>query len=86
MSYPLENQIIIVDKTYKTNKKKISYKDVGYDCEGWADAKKFLPACYDLCILKTKTRNLNGWHTGSIWDGSKIKSNEDVLCWKRING
>ena len=72
-----------VEKSYKDGKIKYTYKDVKYDIDGWVDAKKYLPADYDLCLMKTKSRTLYGWYSGLSWDGMKIKDSDQILFWKR---
>lgn len=52
--------------------------------DGWANAKKYHPHKFDLCLLKTPTGTLKGWHTGTEWDGLRIKESDTVLSWKRI--
>jgi hypothetical protein len=67
-------------------KKLFSYTQVEYDCDGWADAKRFLPMLYDLCLLKLKTNETKaGWSSGANWDGKNVKPEDVVLFWKRKN-
>jgi hypothetical protein len=80
------NPLIIVNRTPKSKTAKYSYKDVKYDPDKWVDPKKFLPGEYDLCWLKTPRKTLVGWHTGYMWDGSKIQEDDTVLYWKRMDG
>ena len=61
--------------------RKFLYSDVKYDADGWAEAKKFMPADYDLVFMKTEKKTYNGWASGKIWDGLKIPD-EPVLYWK----
>jgi hypothetical protein len=66
-------------------KRKLSYMDVDYDPDGWADAKKFFPADFDLMLLKTKEKTYPGWAVGKKWDGLNVKKDIEVLYWKRNN-
>jgi len=65
--------------------RKFCYKDVEYDCDGWADASKYLPADFDLMYLKTADNIYNGWMSRSRWDGLKITGDDKVFFWKRHN-
>lgn len=76
-----------VDKSIITDKKKgiqrkFTYKDVEYDCDQWADAKKYMPADFDLVYMKTKNKIFNGWAYVDSWDGAKISPEDEVLFWK----
>jgi hypothetical protein len=67
-------------------KKIFSYTQVEYDCDGWADAKRFLPMLFDLCLLKLKTHKTKpGWSSGPGWDGKDLQPEDQVLYWKRKN-
>lgn len=79
------NHPIIVNKTKKNSVYKYGYRDVHYDIEGWVDVNQYLPGEYDLCLLKTPKRTITGWHTGQSWDGLKLKRDEIVLYWKRLD-
>lgn len=60
------------------------YKDIDYDEDGWADAKKFMPADFDLCLLKIKDKKSRvGWASGNYWDGLHVNSEDEVLYWKK---
>lgn len=64
--------------------RRFTYSNVLYDAHGWADAEKFLPADYDLVMLKLEGNKLrNGWSNGLSWDGLHLKKSEKVLMWKR---
>jgi len=64
--------------------RKFSYRDIQFDPDGWADAKKFLPADYDLMFLKVKDqKNTYGWSVGNAWEGLKLQSTNEILYWKR---
>lgn len=68
----------------KTGKpRKFSYKDVEFDENKWADAKKFFPADFELMFLKTKSKTYIGWVNGLEWDGLNVPNNIEVLYWKR---
>jgi hypothetical protein len=70
-----KNQSIAVDYTYK---------DVEYDEEGWADAKKFMPADFDLVFLKVNgKKSISGWYAGYQWDSLNYNKIDKVLFWKR---
>jgi hypothetical protein len=62
-----------------------SYVNVETDDDGWADAKRFRPADYDLVYFKVEgvKKTLSGWCHGSNWDGLGFKSEYKVICWKR---
>lgn len=84
----IKKYIPVVDK--KTGKRKkipvfYSYlKDVIYDIDGWADAKKFLPEDFDLVYMRLKRkRKIPGWINGLSWHGSRLRPNDEVLFWKR---
>lgn len=73
------------DKIFDNNKgkeRKLNYKDIPYDPEGWVDADKYLPADFDLMLLKTDKNTLKGWSTGIKWDGLRI-AEQKILYWKR---
>lgn len=60
------------------------YADTETDKEGWIDCQKYLPKEYDLCLLQLEDKTKTGWHTGTTWDGLKLKESDTVLSWKRI--
>lgn len=73
------------DKIFDKNKcrmRKLIYKDIPYDPDGWVDSDKYLPANYDLVLLKTDKNTITGWSTGIKWDGLKIEE-QKILYWKR---
>lgn len=71
----------------KTNLRKTDYRDVKYNENGWADARKFLPADYDLMLLVLENgQRVNGWSAGENWEGLKIKPHDKVLLWKNKPG
>lgn len=64
--------------------KENTYSKVHFDDGGWADAKRFLPGDFDLCLLKVKDRkSLVGWISGTSWDGLNMKPDYEVLYWKK---
>ena len=68
------------------NKRTFLYKDVIYDENGWVDARRFLPADYDLLYLKIKDKPRRiGWSVGTKWDGLKIKKEDEILEWNKKN-
>jgi hypothetical protein len=73
------------DKIQVLKDRSFTYKDIIYDDDGWADARKYLPADFDLVHLRLKdgTPNLTGWHTGKEWEGLRIKEQDEVTFWKR---
>lgn len=61
------------------------YTDVEYDADGWVDAKRFMPADFDLCLLKIEDKSsIPGWASGFNWDGLRVKKKDKVLYWKKI--
>lgn len=68
---------------YEGDKAPFQYKQVLY-LDGWADAQRYLPADYDLVLLKLDNGRVRaGWSTGCGWDGLKLQPEERVLYWKR---
>lgn len=65
--------------------RKFSYKNILYDENGWADAKKYIPEDFDLVSLKVKDKEpiFYGWSIGKNWDGYKIQREDEVIAWKR---
>lgn len=64
--------------------KGITYSNVEKDCDDWVDAKKTLPADFDLCFLKFKNKKTKtGWATGMKFDGLRVNSGDEVLYWKK---
>ena len=63
-----------------------TYPMCEYDHQGFADATKYLPVDFDLCLLECEKDDLKfnvyGWHTGSGWDGFRYNG-EKVLRWKK---
>lgn len=77
------SRAIQVNKTIRDGRIKYNYKDVQSEFDGWIDVKKYLPADYDLCLLKTASRILHGWYALGSWDGLKLKDSDVILYWKR---
>lgn len=68
----------------KLGTRHITYRDVKFDSNGWADASLFIPPDYELMHLKTSLkRTIPGWAVGHNWDSYRIKDGEQVLFWKR---
>lgn len=74
VGYPIE----------KDSKKKYTYRDCEYDADMWSDAKKFIPADFDLCFLKTKEgKTKMGWASAYNWDGLHVNDKDEVVAWKK---
>jgi hypothetical protein len=78
-----------VGKDFVFDKKKgkgrgFLYDDVQYDSDQWADAKKYLPADFDLLYLKIENhpRIIPGWSIGKKWDGLDMQEKYIVTHWK----
>lgn len=68
---------------FKVGINKQNYTHVHFDLDGWADSNKFMPADFDLCLVKIKNKKTkSGWAVGMQWDGLKIENNDQVLYWK----
>ncbi len=64
--------------------KKLSYRTVKTDCDGWVDARKYLPGDYDLMYLKIKNKESRaGWIVGNKWDGLRVCPDDEVIYWKK---
>ena len=64
--------------------RRVTYKDVHCDIDGWADSSRFMPADFDLVYLKLEgKKSISGWSTGTSWDGLKLNKDDKVLYWKR---
>jgi hypothetical protein len=80
------NHMLKVGKNYieVPKRRRMTYKDIPYD-HGWADAEQYLPANYDLMVLKVKGKPiLYGWCFGTKWEGAKIERYDEILKWKRV--
>lgn len=61
-----------------------TYANVEQDIEGWVDAKRFVPADFDLCQLKIKGKKSKmGWVVGFKFDGLHVSQDDEVLYWKK---
>lgn len=70
--------------TAKYNYKRISYKAVTYDIDGWADATEYLPRDGDLMFIKVSGEPKGcGWVWGKRWEGMRLKKGDIVTHWKR---
>jgi hypothetical protein len=68
----------------ETNPKRtLSYRMVPTDPDGWVDAKKYLPADYDLVLCKGEGKTVVAWHSCHHWDGLNYKPGSEVNYWKR---
>lgn len=75
---------IVANTGRKTKEKEYFYRDVQYDIDGWADATKWLPADYDLVIMRLKNRpTIVGWSVGKEWISLRLKDNDTVLQWRK---
>ncbi len=74
---------IFDEKKQKT--RKVSYSDIQYDGERWANASEFLPYDFDMVYLNVQgsKKNKPGWINGEKWDGLNIKPEDTILRWKR---
>jgi len=64
--------------------KKLGYRHLPYDVDGWVNASKYLPEDYDLVTMRLKNGEYKfGWSVGDVWDGAQIDGNEEVIAWKR---
>ena len=62
----------------------ISYDDVEYDEDGWADATKFAPERFDIVVLHTMDgKEANGWYKGGDWFSHRLGDKIKVKKWKR---
>ena len=65
-------------------RRKVSYKDVRFDKDKWANAKSYLPADYDLVYMRLDSDiTIAGWSNGNSWEGLRLRENDHVLYWKR---
>lgn len=75
--------VVKYEKNGELKKRRLNYQDVKYDADGWVDAKKFLPADFDLLFMKNKKCTYRGWSHGTKWDGLNVPEDIEVLYWKR---
>jgi len=62
---------------------KLTYAKVPNDGNGWVEAHKYLPANYDLVLMKIGDTYKPGWYQGNSWEGYKYEPGEEVTHWKR---
>lgn len=75
---------VIVNNGKKSREVKHFYRDVSYDTDGWADAKKWIPADYDLVWMRIKNRKtIVGWAVGKKWYGLRLRHGDEVEFWKK---
>lgn len=66
----------------------ITYRDIAYDSQGFANPVKFLPTAFDLVMMKIRRGALeiinpiSGWWTGNRWDGKNVEPGDKILGWK----
>lgn len=68
----------------------LSYEEVKFDKEGWADASIYAPQRFDVVLLSVKTKEgkelqCNGWYKGGDWYSRKLGDKLKVLKWKMIS-
>jgi hypothetical protein len=67
------------------------YADVTFNKEGWACAKSHLPRSFDIvalrvdCGTKEAFKTINGWWSGTQWEGIRLKKKDEIIQWKRID-
>lgn len=74
------------DFVLKPKRRRMLYKDVPTQ-KGWADAFQYLPANYDLMLLKIQDRpgqTVGGWCFGTKWEGARINKADVITEWKRV--
>lgn len=71
-----------VGRIYEDPQRAFCYIDIKYEKGKWADSSKFLPADFDLCHCKIDDRVVSGWHSGTEWEGFRIKPKDKVQYWK----
>lgn len=60
------------------------YKDAKKDLDGWIKCDDHMPHLFDLCWLRMEDGYVKkGWHSGSQWDGLKIKETDKFVSWKK---
>lgn len=64
--------------------RKLAYRDISFDNDGWVDAKEYVPTDYDIVFLNIKNKKIScGWSIGLKWYGLNLKEDDEVLYWKR---
>ncbi len=62
----------------------ITYQEIPYDQDGWADASAYLPEDLELMHIKVSGKKVfSGWCIGKHWEGLRLKPEDVVLYWKR---
>jgi len=64
-------------------KSKLSYDDVKYDENGWADPLKYAPLFLDLVSLKVGDKAENGWCLGTHYFSRKLGGRVVPDAWKQ---
>jgi len=63
---------------------KYGYRDIHFDGDKWADAKKYIPEDYDLVLMRVNTGEvIPGWACGYKFEGLRLKPEHVVKYWKR---
>lgn len=63
----------------------LKYNKKIYGTDGFADAKEFVPIQFDMCqLILNSGKSILGWWTGSGWDGLKVKVDDPVIRWRKI--
>lgn len=70
---------------YEVGRDGLSYKQIPKKEEDWVEASTFRPLPFDLVKIQTGEDSKMGWWTGVNWDGYRIKGNESIRYWKKIN-
>ena len=63
-----------------------SYSECQTDFQGWINSNRYRPRPFDLVFLKIEDvpeKILEGWWTGSGWDGAKITKDHKIVKWKK---
>ena len=64
--------------------RKVTYKDVAYDKNGWALPDQYLPIDYDLLLVKIAgKKSTSAWVCGKKWFGLRLDPSDVVVAWKR---
>lgn len=85
MSHPIVVGKLKSDLSSRSPSPYYSYADVEFNETGWADASKYLPKEFDLCLLKRDDSKIfKGWHSFSRWDGLNIKQKDNIKFWKKL--
>lgn len=61
----------------------LSYLNVKKDFNGWVNANEYFPLPFDLVFLDIGIKVINGWFTGYIWEGLRLRPQDKVIRWKR---